>query len=124
MAQTLAVPRARQPYGAPQHPTDPLVLQPSPRQIRFLHPGYRDEHAVLLVLPALDIPNGVHLGLSFYSCAILADNRWDGYFTLDREGLQRVSTDDMDLTLNADAYYFQVPGDNGEGSKLCVSNID
>jgi hypothetical protein len=115
MAQT---PCARQPYGAPQHPTDPLILQPSPRQIRFLHPGYPDEHSVLLVLPALDSPDGVHHGLALDSCAIMADNRWDGYFTLDREGVQRVPTDDMDLSLDADAYYFHVPGGNGDGPKL------
>ena len=101
----------------PQHHTDPLTLQPSPPRIRFLHPMYPDDHAAFLVLPAVDTPNGVHLGLALYSCAMLADNHWDGYFTLDRQGLQRISTDDLDLTLTAEAYYFHVPDDNGEDSK-------
>lgn len=119
MAQTpLAAPHARQPYGVPKHPTDPLVLPPSPRHIRFCHPGYPDSHCSLFFLPALDRPSGVHHGLALDACAIVADNRWDGYFTLDREGVQRVPTDDMDLSLQADVYYFHVPGGSGDGPDL------
>lgn len=104
----------------PQHPTDVLVLQQSPRQIRFLHPGYPDEHAVLLVLPALDSSDGIHHGLALDSCAIVADNRWYGYLTLDREGARRVPTSDMYSSLDANTYYFHVPGDNGDDPKpLC-----
>jgi hypothetical protein len=110
----LPVPRARQAYGLPQHPSDPIVLQPLPRQIRFLHPGYPNEHCLLLVLPALDVPEGVHHGLALDVCAMVADNRWDGYFTLDRAGLRRIPTDDLELSLRAEAYYFHVPGDNGD----------
>jgi hypothetical protein len=120
-AQTpLAAHCARQPYDLPQHPTDPLFLQPATRQIRFLHPGYPDEHSILLVLPALDSHNGFHHGTALDACAIAAGSRWDGYFTFDREGVQRVSADNMDLSLDADAYYFHVPGSNGERSKLLI----
>ena len=73
---------------------------------------------MLFVLPALDRPNSVHYGLALDSCAIVADNRWDGYFTLDREGVQRVPTGDMDLSLDADEYYFHVPGGNSNSPNL------
>ncbi|KAK5562477.1 hypothetical protein LTR43_011917 [Exophiala xenobiotica] len=109
MAQTSpAAPCARPPYGVPQHPSDPMILQSSPRQIRFLDPGYPNEHCVLFVPPGLDKPDGVHHGLALDSCVIAADNRWDGYFTLDREGVQRVPTYDLDLSLDADEYYFHM----------------
>ena len=72
---------------------------------------------MLLALPALDSPNGMHHGTALDACAIVADNHWDGYFTLDREGAQRVPTDNMDASLNADVYYFHVPGDDGDSLK-------
>lgn len=114
MAQTLHIlPRAREAYGRPQHSTDPLVLPPSPRQIRFLHPGYPEEHSLLLVLPALDSPNGIHHQTALDACAIVADSRWDGFFTLDRRGAERIPTNDMNISLDAEAYYFQVPEGDG-----------
>lgn len=91
-----------------------LSCEPSPRQIRFLHPGYPDEHSLLLALSALDSPNGIHHQTALDACAIVANNRWDGFFTLDRHGGERVPTDDMNVSLDADAYYFQVPGSDGE----------
>lgn len=118
MAQTPPIPpRARQPYSRPQHPTDPLILREGPRQIRFLHPGYTGQQSLLLALPALDKPNGIHHQTALDACAIVAGSRWDGYFTLDREGVQRLSNENMDFSLNADEYYFQVPG--GNGNDIC-----
>lgn len=110
---------AREPYTAPKHPTDPLELPPAVRQILFLHPGYSRERAVLLSLPALDRDNGIQHQTALYACAIVADNRWDGYFSSDREGRERVPTEDMDESLTADEYYFHVPAEpatNAESS--------
>lgn len=115
MAQSLQpLPRAREAYSAPKHPSDPLVLPQSTRQIRFLHPGYPTEHSLLLALPALDSPNGIHHQTALDACAIVADSRWDGYFTFDQQGAERVPVHDMNISLDADKYFFHVPGYDGK----------
>jgi hypothetical protein len=115
MAQsTSSQPCARQPYSRPQHPTNPLILEPSPRLIQFLHPGYPPINSLLLALPALD-GDGIHHLTAFYACAIVAGNCWDGYFSLDQEGNVRVQADPQS-SLTAGKYYFQVPSADGTSS--------
>lgn len=96
----------RQPYSNPSHHGNPTS---SIRKIKFLHPGYEDATNILLHLDAYDA-NGVHYHTAHTACAIIADNRWDGYFSTDIEGTQRVEPSSPDQSLNNDAYYFQVPG--------------
>ena len=46
---------------------------------------------------------------------MVANNRWDGFFTLDRDGAELVASTDMDQSLTVQQYYFQVPSaSNGE----------
>ncbi|KAH0829877.1 hypothetical protein FOPE_10495 [Fonsecaea pedrosoi] len=114
MAQSpFNAPRARAAYIKPQHPTDPLNL-PSPRETHFLHPGYPDDDSLLLSLPALDSPDGIHHQTALDVCALVAGNRWDGFFTLDKDGKLRVPTDNMDASLHGKAYYFHVPAEDSD----------
>ncbi|KAK3320549.1 hypothetical protein B0T19DRAFT_477800 [Cercophora scortea] len=83
----------------------------SVRSIRFLHPGYADNDNILLILSALDDGGGVHHETARIACAILADSRWDGYFSLTANGPPLAGeTDSPDAVLALPAYYFCVPG--------------
>lgn len=98
----------RQPYNDPAHPGNPLVS--SVRKIKFLHPGYNSASNILLQFDAYDANSGVHYHTAHTACAIVANNRWNGYFSIDIEGRQRVEPLSPDESLTNDAYYFQVPG--------------
>ena len=100
---------ARPQYDAPKHPTAPLALPISPQLIYFLHPGYPTHEGALLCLPGVDVNHGVHHRTALYACAMVANNRWDGFFTLDRDGAELVASTDMDQSLTVQQYYFQVP---------------
>lgn len=89
----------------------------SPNAIRFFHPGYgktpistnaqppiRD---ALISLPAFD-DGGIHYDTAHTTCGVLAGNRWDGYFSLDREGRTRVQPP-ADGILRERAYFFCLP---------------
>lgn len=78
----------------------------SVRNIRFLHPGYPGSDNVLLILPTLD-SGGVHHETARVACAILADCRWDGYFSETPNGPQFGDTN-ADTILTASSYYFCV----------------
>lgn len=107
----------RKSHVPPQHFSDPLTLPRNVRRVRFYHPGYPKTDALLLSLPALD-QNGIHHQTALDVCAIIANNRWDGFFTADREGQQQISTDDLDACLDKDEYYFQIPGYNGQDGQF------
>jgi hypothetical protein len=43
----------------------------------FRHPGYPDEHNIIMVLPALDdAQGGIHHETALIACAVVAGNRW------------------------------------------------
>ncbi|KAJ5715994.1 uncharacterized protein N7483_013175 [Penicillium malachiteum] len=73
--------------------------------IFFLHPGYAENHNILLTLPALD-SGGIHHGTAHTACAILANCRWDGFLSLHRDG-PRLSAD-LDDVLPHRQYYFRI----------------
>lgn len=88
-----------------------------PRTIRFFHPGYgktpissitqppiRD---ALISLPAFD-DGGIHYDIAHTTCGILSGNRWDGYFSLDRQGNTMVEPP-VDGILRETAYFFCLP---------------
>lgn len=102
-------PRARAPYGDPSHPKDPLSLSSPLREIRFRHPNYPDENNILLQFSACDVNNGVHFQTAHGACAILANNRWDGYLSTDIEGTERFEPANPDESLQSDDYYFHLP---------------
>jgi hypothetical protein len=87
-----------------REPTQSFDISASVRTIHFLHPGYPDDDNTLLVLPAFD-SGGVHHETARIACAILADCKWDGYFSLARDGV-RLEDEDADTILTAPQYYF------------------
>ncbi|EFY91834.1 hypothetical protein MAC_02119 [Metarhizium acridum CQMa 102] len=79
------------------------------RQTFFLHPGYPDNHNILLILPALD-SCGIHHETARIACAILANSRWDGFLSLTRDGPKL--EEHPDGVLLSRRYYFRVEGDD------------
>jgi hypothetical protein len=71
------------------------------------YPGYPDGRNTLLLLPAYD-SNGLHHVTARIACAILANNRWDGYFSLTRDG-PAIHLGDDDMLVSDTPYYFVVP---------------
>lgn len=66
-----------------------------PRLIHFIHPGYHEGKKaqikdVLISLPAFD-DEGVYYDTAHVACAMLAANRWDGFFSTTQDGSARVS---------------------------------
>ena len=73
------------------------------------HPGYQDNNDRLLSLPAYDDPDGgFDLETAQTICGILAGNRWDGFFTQDRDGppVQSLKA--------SNRYYFILPDGSGK----------
>ncbi|KAH7465342.1 hypothetical protein FOMA001_g17269 [Fusarium oxysporum f. sp. matthiolae] len=89
----------------------------SPKAIRFFHPGYgkapitndaqppiRD---ALISFPAFD-DGGIFYDIAHTACGILAGNKWDGYFSFDRQG-ETVVERPIDGILRERAYFFCLP---------------
>ncbi|KPM46517.1 hypothetical protein AK830_g41 [Neonectria ditissima] len=83
------------------------------QSVLFFHPGYSgadgtSDFDVLLSLEAFDdAGTGVHYDTAHTACAILANNRWDGYFSDDRHG--RLKAQPPDGILRKEQYYFCLP---------------
>ncbi|TIA29107.1 hypothetical protein D6C78_10404 [Aureobasidium pullulans] len=74
------------------------------------HPGYRVAHNIIMVLPALDDAQGdIHHETARIACAIVAGNRWEGYFSEERTG-SRTMTPEAGILLGKE-YYFRISGD-------------
>ena len=85
---------------------------PSRRQVTILHPAYDSPGNVLLVFSATDHPSGaIHHETALVACGIVAGNRWDGYFTKNKNG-PRIDLKSNGL-LTQRRYYFHVPGVSG-----------
>jgi hypothetical protein len=76
-------------------------------QATFLHPGYDDGHNILLILPALD-SSGIHHETARIACAILADSRWDGFLSYEKDGPRLEQGPDSILPCRR--YYFCIEG--------------
>lgn len=99
--------KLRSPYPPPSHP-DPIVLSLDLRLIKFRHPSYPDHSNTLFAFTAND-DDGVHHETARLACAVVAGNRWDGFFCEDMDG-QRRSIGGPDEILRALNYYFHLPG--------------
>ncbi|KAF2194705.1 hypothetical protein K469DRAFT_725931 [Zopfia rhizophila CBS 207.26] len=56
-------------------------------RVYLRHPGYSDTGNILMVLPALDHPQGgIHHETARIACAIVANNRWEGFLTETKTG--------------------------------------
>lgn len=103
-------PQTRLPYIEPTHPHDPISPYVPARKIRFLHPGYPRSSNILLQFSAYDANHGIYYQAAQDACAVVANSRWDGFFSTDREGHERVDPEKLPgRSLNQDEYYFQVP---------------
>lgn len=53
----------------------------------FRYPAYDDRSNIILMLPTLDHPDAaLDYNTTLAACAIVANNAWCGFFTLDRAG--------------------------------------
>jgi hypothetical protein len=92
----------------------PLVPQRKYR-INFRHPAYTSDDNILFTLHAWDHEDGgIHHGLAHNACAIIADNRFDGYLSRtcgpEHEDGEHIEEDWDDVLPASDAdYYFYVP---------------
>jgi hypothetical protein len=76
------------------------------RNIKFCHPAYDQNCNILFELPAIDHPDGgIHYGLAIDACAIVANNRWDGF---------------LSSTADAEAAPLKPPEANGRDSILKI----
>ncbi|KAI8710573.1 HNHc domain-containing protein [Fusarium sp. LHS14.1] len=105
----------RDPIDEP-HFISGVATHSKPRFIDIIHPGYEDsgedaEGNVLISLRAFD-ESGVDYDVAHTACAILAANRWDGYFSYDRNGNTKV-VPPRDRILGEKSYYFYVPSAAG-----------
>lgn len=66
---------------------------------------------MLLRLHAWDgAAGGIHYGLAHTACAIIANNRFDGYLSIARDGSSSIETEwDACLPTDSHGYYFHVP---------------
>lgn len=88
-----------------------LVSATANERVNIRHPGYSPRHDLLFSLHTPDHPSaGIHYGLVLDACAIIADNRRDGWLSSDREGTSWVAGD-LDHILSNGDYWYHVPGD-------------
>ncbi|KAF1958577.1 hypothetical protein CC80DRAFT_441077 [Byssothecium circinans] len=100
--------RPRLKYDTPSHKDGGQDLPADLNYKVYLrHPGYSDTGNILLALPALDHPQGgIHHETARIACAILANNRWEGFLTETRAGQPaQVGPDGI---LQGKNYYFLV----------------
>ncbi|KAL9104947.1 MAG: hypothetical protein Q9163_000192 [Psora crenata] len=78
-------------------------------RVEFKHPAYPPGLDKFLTLPAFDHPNGgLHYNTAKIACGVFAGNRWDGFFTVDKDG-EALDCDGEDI-LPPGPYYFHLPG--------------
>lgn len=99
-------------YVAPLHKDGQQWTPASLRyKVNLRHPGYSDNRNILMVLPALDHPGGgIHHETARIACAIISNNRWDGFLSETRDGAPVQLG--PDVILRGDNYYFKVPDGN------------
>lgn len=87
---------------------EPYLIR-STHRVYFRHPHYRAPTNLLLSLLAPDGPDGgLEYGFAHTACAVIAGNRWEGFFTDEIDGtpLQFACGDIM----SKGEYYFQIEG--------------
>lgn len=89
-------------------------------RIRFGHPAYPPGHDTLFTLPAFDHQNGgIHHGLALSICAVISNNRNDGFFSLDRDKnatcIDAAVDDVLQVPPQGKLYYFHVPAPLNSG---------
>ena len=107
-------PRARQHYGNRSHSEEPISLPVPRRKSKVRHPGYPHDANIRVKLSACDETNVIDYQTTHVACAIVSQNRWDGYISPDKEGTRRVESLSADESLKAPEHHFHVPKVNFE----------
>ncbi|RMI96869.1 hypothetical protein CDV36_016279 [Fusarium kuroshium] len=99
------------------------------KTVRIFHPGYGTipissdtqppSRDALISVPAFD-DGGIHYNTVHTACGILAGNRWDGYFSLDRDGRTRVQPP-KDGILRERSYFFCLPPSSDHSTSTTAS---
>lgn len=115
----------RPPFAAPTHQDGGKdIPEDVTCTVTFRHPGYPDEHNIIMVLPALDdVQGGVHHETALIACAVVAGNRWDGFLSEQRTGSGVLTP--RDGVLKGKEYYFRLPDNAGGRStqhRLCSTD--
>ncbi|KAF4345756.1 hypothetical protein FBEOM_277 [Fusarium beomiforme] len=94
----------------------PNVQDSFGRQVRIIHPGYYysggdPDFDVLISFEAFDNDgSGVDYDTAHTACAIIAGNTWDGYFSKDPHGKEKIHPPNRVLSYGR--YYFCLPSSN------------
>lgn len=112
----------RLPYGQPCHEDGGQNLPTSlDHTIILRHPGYSDDGNILMILSALDHPEGgLHHETARIACAIVANNRWEGFLTETRTG--ECAQTDSEGILRGSEYYFRI-SDDADGKQEEIFTI-
>ena len=78
-----------------------------------LTPGYSSHNIVFTVFGHDSLEGGLYCEFARLACAIVAGNRWDGYFSTSATELP---TEDSELLLGSDYYFIVSYSGNGNGS--------
>jgi hypothetical protein len=107
------------PFNCPIPEQYPNLI--SSRRLVVKHPGYKDDDSnELLALVATDGSTdnpGVQYGLVHTACAIFADNRFDGWLSLERKSTVEDAIAPEGL-LSVGIYYFHVPSNTATAEKF------
>lgn len=92
------------------------ITSSATKRVNFYHPAYDKKDGLLFVLYAYDANDGgIHYGLAHDACAIIADNRHDGWLTTTQDGEPIEAHWDDILPLGN--YWYHIPDRDG-GMKL------
>ncbi|KAF2740331.1 hypothetical protein EJ04DRAFT_572178 [Polyplosphaeria fusca] len=110
-------------YNAPSHDDGARNLPAALNfKVYLRHPGYSDTGNILLVLPALDHPQGgIHHETARIACAIVANNRWEGFLSETRAG--RPVEEGPDGILRGQNYYFLLSQDPADEKYAVVPSF-
>ncbi|KAG9625128.1 hypothetical protein KCU64_g19447, partial [Aureobasidium melanogenum] len=106
--------RVRSPFAAPTHQDGGRnIPDDATHTVTFRHPGYRAEHNIIMILPALDdAQGGIHHETALTACVIVAGNRWDGF--LREQGTGSRDMTPRDGILKGKDYFFCLSDDAKE----------
>ena len=120
-ATTPIAPFVREPLRRHAHHDRAQGIPDQPQMVQFLHPAYPDGSNAIMRLPALDVVEapdgtkqwGIHFATALVACAIVANSKWDGYLSHNKDGSNRVDMSLDDILLGT-SYYFHLGSDSGQ----------
>lgn len=117
-------PRVYSQYTLPLHPEKRNLGQyDETRVVSVRHPLYWDDDSRMLEFYATDGKDGgLHHETVRLACAVVACNAFDGFLTLDREGLKRI-TEGPDEILKGSNYFFHAAPPCEDSMSRCPCSI-